>query len=119
MPKQSGPRPKIEYVEPPPIKWYGVSGDQLQRIKESCSSVGHDLSFALSSVSVGVTLIVTALTISQLTSVQQITFWVLAGICGVVFLYTGIRWLRSCNRACVIIESIQNESNAPEGDADA
>ncbi len=113
MDDQRSINPKIQYIEPPPIKWYGVSGDQLDRIKEACSQVGHDLSFALTALSVGLTGLITLLTVPQLTDKQQTFFLVLTIICGVVFLYTGIRWIGSRNKAACIIDAIR-QSDQPE-----
>lgn len=107
--------PKIEYVAPPPIKWYGVSGERLDRIEEACSDVGHDLSFALAAGSAGVTSLITYFSISQLTSNQRIVFLVVMAISGAVFLYTGIRWLRTRNKAKRMIDAIR-ASDQPKGE---
>lgn len=107
--------PKIEYVTPPPIKWYGVSGDQLDRIEEACSEVGHDLSFALAAGSIGVTSLITYISVSQLTINQRITFICVMIISAAVFLYTGIRWLRTRKKAKRMIDAIR-ASDQPEGE---
>ena len=107
--------PKIEFVPPPPIKWYGVSGDQLDRIEEACSDVGHDLSFALAAGSVGVTSLITYFSVSQLTSKQRIIFVAVMVISAALFLYTGIRWFRTRNKAKRLIDAIR-ASDQPESE---
>lgn len=113
MGKQRSHTPEIQHVKPPPIMLYSVTGDQLQRIKEACSQVSHDLSFALAALSVGLTALTTFLAVSQLTDKQQTFFIVLMLICAVVFLYTGIRWFVSRNKAASIIDAIR-QSDQPE-----
>lgn len=113
MAKRQTPTPEIQYVAPPPIKWYGVSGDQLDRIKEACSHVGYDFSFALSSLSIGVTLLGTFYSLPQLTDLQRAIFISLMVLCAVVFVYTGIRWCFSRNKAASIIDAIRR-SDQPE-----
>ncbi|MEK6702213.1 MAG: hypothetical protein AABZ53_08115 [Planctomycetota bacterium] len=113
MARQRNHTPEIKYVAPPPIVMYQVSGDQLDRIKEECSQVGHDLSFALAAGGSGLTTVTTLLTVPQLTDKQQGLFLVLSIALGLVFLYTGVRWFWARRKAPAIIDSIRR-SDQPE-----
>lgn len=113
MGKQRSHTPEIQHVEPPPIMVYSVTGDRLDRIEEACSHVGYDFTFAVTSLSVGVTLLATYFTVPQLTDKQQALMFTLMILCLAVLLYTGIRWLRSRNKAVSIIDAIRG-SDQPE-----
>ena len=115
MDEQPKHTPKIQHVEPPPIMLYSVTGERLDGIKEACSTVGQDLSFALASFSVGLTVLITYLTVPQLTNNQQTFCLVVMLICAVVFLYTGIRWFTSRNSAARIIDAIRR-SDQPDSE---
>lgn len=113
MAKRQTPTPEIQYVAPPPIKMYSVSGDRLDRIQEACSQVGHAFSIALTALSIDVTLIVTKLTVSQLTDNQKNILILLILIFTGAFLVTGYLWYRSRNKAATIIDAIRR-SDQPE-----
>lgn len=108
MATQKRPAAKIEYVDPPPIKVYQVYDQQLDQLEEASSQVGHDFSFALASLSIGITTLVTRQSISQLTPHQRMFFSTVAILSAVVFLYTGIRWFGTRNVARNVIDDIRN-----------
>lgn len=107
MDDQQSPAPKIVFVEPPEIQLHVITGDQLDRIKEASTQVNHDLSFAIGAFSVGATLLTTYVSVPELTDRQQGVFLILTAVCVVVFLYTGIRWLRRRETAAGIIDAIR------------
>ena len=88
-----GQEPEIIFHRPPRIEIYSVTGDQLDRIEESCGQVGHDLTFLIAAGSVAITLLATLLT-TEASNLVQTIFIIIIVSCTLTSLYTGIRWVR-------------------------
>ena len=98
--------PEIIFNPPPPIQLYSVNGDQLQRIEESCSSVGEDLTFAIASFSTGLAFLIALLTGTFSETVFAI-FVALVILCSIISLYTGLKWRRGKNAVRAAITAIR------------
>ena len=78
----------------PIIETYEVTDDELERIKESCSSVSQDLTFAVSSLSICITLLASLLS-GVFSQTVQTLFLVVVVVSAVVGVYTGFKWHRA------------------------
>ena len=97
----------------PPIEIYEVTDEQLERIEESCQTVGQDFAFALSSLSIFLSFAV-ALTSANPSGFARTSYLIVAGISAVVCLYTGSRWLRTRQRTPTTIEKIRSRKVDPQ-----
>ena len=78
----------------PKLETYEVADHELERIEESCSSVSQDLTFAVASLSICLTLLA-ALLSATFTETAQTLFLVIAVVSAFVSIYTGARWYRT------------------------
>lgn len=108
MPPRKFSTPDIEYVEPPPIKGYFVISDQLERIQDTSSTIGHDFSIFLASVSIFVTSLLTYLSVSTLTDLHRSIFLMVMAVTLLLSIYTILRWHKARKKLDFIIDSIKN-----------
>lgn len=105
--------PEIVTYRIPRIEVHQVTEDELCRIEEGAGQVAQDLAFALSSVSVCISLVVGLLTGDFSTKTGAI-LGAVAGVFGMTALYTGIRWLRGRKAAPDVIAKIRSRKRNPE-----
>ena len=97
----------------PTIEIYEVTDEQLELIEKSCSGIGQDLTFAVSSLSILVSFLI-ALSSGNPTETARISYMIIAAVAGVVCLYTGSRWLRARRTTPPIIKKIRSRRMNPE-----
>ena len=97
----------------PKIETYEVTDDELERIEESCSSVGQDLTFAVASLSICLTLFA-ALLSAPFTRTAQTLFLVIVVVSAFVSVYTGVRWYRAQTATRGIIAKIRSRKVDPQ-----
>jgi hypothetical protein len=97
----------------PPMEVYQVSDQELKQIEETHGHVGQDLTFAIAFFSFGLAFLIALLTAS-LSDSQHLIFMNVVIICGVVSLYTGIRWWRARKKVPNVIANIRSRKPNPE-----
>ena len=97
----------------PRIEVYQVTGDELDRVEDACSKVGHDFSFMLTAISVGVTSFV-ALIAGTFSPRGELSIRAIIGICFVVAIYTGSRWYRSRTNGLDVVRNIRSRKVDPK-----
>ena len=97
----------------PIIETYEVTDDELERIKESCSSVSQDLTFAVSSLSICITLLASLLS-GVFSQTVQTLFLVVVVVSAVVGVYTGFKWHRAKTVTDSTIAKIRSRKVDPQ-----
>jgi threonine/homoserine/homoserine lactone efflux protein len=92
---------------------YQVSDQELKQIEETYGHVGQDLTFAIAFFSFGLAFLIALLT-ATLSEFHRLIFINVVIICGVVFLYTGIRWWRTRKTVPNVIANIRSRKPNPE-----
>ena len=113
MQHQDGGVPDIVTYRIPRIEVYQVTDDELSRLEQESKQVAHDLTFALASGSVVVTLVVALLTGTFNGNVGA-TLAIAALVFAIVATYTGVRWLRGRGKASNVITSIRRRKIDPQ-----
>ena len=97
----------------PPIEIYEVTDEQLELIEESCRNIGQDLSFCISSLSIGASFAI-ALSSANPAGHVKTLYYVVVAVSFFVSLYTGIRWFRVSRRAPTVIQKIRSRRMKPQ-----
>ena len=105
--------PEIVTHRIPKIEVYQITEQELERIEEGIGSVSQDLTFAVASLSAGISFLI-ALLAGTLSQTVFITFTIIVIVCGVVFLYTGIKWWRTKRITPNVIARIRSRRIEPE-----
>jgi hypothetical protein len=109
------PREDLEVVtyKIPRIEVYQLTDDELCRIEEGCGQVAQDLTFAVSFLSFGIAFLI-ALFTASFSQTLEIVFISLSVVCGLGFLYTGIRWWQKRKAIPNVIARIRSRKVEPE-----
>ena len=94
------------------IETYEVADNELERIEESFSSVSQDLTFAVASLSICLSLLA-ALLSATFTQTAQTLFLVIVVVSAFVGVYTGARWYRAQPATHGIIAKIRSRKVDP------
>lgn len=105
--------PKVITYRIPRIEVYQVSDDELRRIEDGFGQVGQDLTFAVASLSVCISFVITILSADLSERLFNI-FLSLIIISVLVTLYLGNRWLRVKNVAPSVIATIRSRKVDPQ-----
>jgi hypothetical protein len=105
--------PKIVFYHIPQIEVYDVTEDELRRIEDGYGQVSQDLTFAVASLTTCISFII-ALVTAPLAPPVRLGFFVVVGLSGLCFIYTGSRWLRARRTTPNTIASIRSRRVAPE-----
>jgi hypothetical protein len=97
----------------PPMEVYRVFDHELKQIEETHGRVGQDITFAIAFFSFGLAFLIALLT-ATLSDSRRLIFINIVIICGVVSLYTGIRWWRARKKVPNVIASIRSRKPNPE-----
>jgi hypothetical protein len=113
MQHEGGEIPDIVTYRIPRIEVYQVTDDELSRIEEGSGRVAQDLSFALASGSIFVTLLVALLT-GTFAPRTSAGLAIGALVFGLVAIYTGTRWWRERRKAPDVIAAIRRRKVDPQ-----
>ncbi len=113
MSNHHGDEPEIVTHRIPRIEVYRVTEHELDSIEQGAINVAQDLTFAVASFSCGVSFLI-ALLVGALSQAVFTVFWIIVILSGVVFLYTGIRWLRARKTAPTVIGRIRSRRVEPD-----
>lgn len=114
VPPRDGP--EIVTYKIPRIEVYEVTDDELSRIEEGYGQVEQDLTFATTFLSFGTAVLIALLT-ATFSEKLRILFIVVTCVCGVGFIYTGVRWWRKRNLLPNVIAKIRSRKTEPEAPA--
>ena len=101
----------------PKLETYEVADHELERIEESCSSVSQDLTFAVASLSICLTLLA-ALLSATFTETAQTLFLVIVVVSAFVSIYTGARWYRTQTATYGILAKIRSRKVDPQSSSE-
>jgi len=105
--------PEIITYQIPRIEIYGVSDDELSRIEEGYGQVGHYLTFATNFLSFGTAFLITLLTGTFSDRLKTI-FTLVAAVCAIGFVISGILWLRQRKKVPGVIAKIRSRKTDPQ-----
>ena len=99
----------------PRIDVFQVTDDELTRIEEMCTKVSHNFSFMLTSMSIGITCL---LSLFAATYTEAVESWVrtVTLVCFLVAFYTGSRWYKFRKNVPTVLDTIRNRKIDPQGD---
>jgi hypothetical protein len=97
----------------PRIEVYPVTDDEMCRIEEGCGRVSEDFAFAMSFLSFGVAFLIALMT-ATFSETRRIVFVIIVVVCGIGFLYTGVRWLMQKEKVPEVIAKIRSRKTEPE-----
>lgn len=105
--------PRIILNPPQDVQAYWVYEHQLQQIEDGYGQVGQDFIFAVTSLSIGVSFLITLLTV-PLSENLRIIFTSIVFTCAAVFLYTGIQWWRRKGAVPQVIARVRSRETGSE-----